>query len=127
MLLYQKCSWFRNAVNGAFAGVVAAFKWVKQAAVDVFNWVKSNWPLLASILGGPIAAAAIQIAKHWSDITKAAQSVWNFLKGLGSFIGGAFSSAWSAAASVIKSVASAISSVIDGPRPWRHYRARRGA
>jgi hypothetical protein len=112
-MLYTKCAWFRNAVQAVMRGAVAAFNWVKQAASDVFNWVRSHWPLLVSILGGPIGAAAVQIAKHWGDIKSAAQSVWSFLRSLGQFIAGAFSGAWSVASGAIKGVSDAISTVIS--------------
>lgn len=112
VMLYQKCAWFRNAVQAAMHGAVAAFNWVRQAAVNVFNWVRGNWPLLVSILGGPIGAAAKQIARHWDDIKSAAQTVWNFLRGLGQFIGGAFAGAWNVAKGAIQGVADVINSVI---------------
>jgi hypothetical protein len=116
VLLYQKCAWFRAAVQAAMRGAQAAFNWVKTAAVNVFNWVAGHWPLLVSILGGPIAAAAVQIAKHWSTITAAAQSVWHFLQGLGNFIGGAFAAAWHGAVAGIQAVADAINAVINAAK-----------
>jgi hypothetical protein len=111
--LYNKCQWFRTGVQRAWGAVVASFNWLKQAAVNVFNWIKANWPLLVSILGGPIGAAAAQMVKHWDSIKSAAQSVWNFLKGLGSFISGTFTGAWNAASDAIGKVASAISDVVN--------------
>ena len=111
--LYQKCSWFRAGVQAVFHAAGAAFTWLKQAAVNTFNWIKANWPLLVSIIGGPMAAAAVQVIKHWDTIKSAAQSVWNFLKGLGSFISGVFTGAWNAASDAIGKVASAISDVVN--------------
>jgi hypothetical protein len=54
VILYRKCTWFRNAVNAvwaavkdaavaAFHGVEAAFNWVKTAATNAANWVKTAW------------------------------------------------------------------------------------
>jgi hypothetical protein len=113
VMLYQKCGWFRNAINAVGQAAVAAFGWIKNAVIGVFNWVKANWPLLVSILGGPMAAAAVQVIKHWNDIKGAGQSVLNFLKGLVSFIGGAFAGAWNTAAGAVNAVASAIGSVVS--------------
>jgi hypothetical protein len=57
------------------AGISAATHWV-------LDFLRNNWPLLVSILGGPIGAAAVQIYKHWSDIKNGAASVFDFFKGL---------------------------------------------
>ena len=39
---------------------------MKAAVLDVWNWIKSNWPYLLGILLGPIALAAAIIYKHWT-------------------------------------------------------------
>src|SRR5690606_22788689 len=40
-----------------------------QDAIDaVWGWIKKNWPLLLSILTGPIGAAVIWIVRHWEDV-----------------------------------------------------------
>ena len=41
---------------------------MKAIVVDVWNWIKTNWPLLLAILLGPIGVAADLIIKHWKDI-----------------------------------------------------------
>lgn len=106
VLLYKKCAWFRAAVQAVFHAVVAAFEWIKNAAIDVFGWIKDHWKLLLSILGGPIGAVAVQIISHFDDIKGAIVGVWNFLKKIGGYIGGAFADAWG----VLKS---ALGPVID--------------
>lgn len=55
----------------------AAWKDIKGAAADAFDWVKHNWPLILAILLGPIAVAALEIYKHWDDIAKGAEMVWH--------------------------------------------------
>ena len=74
-----------------------------QAAVSaVWDWIKTNWPLLLAIILGPVAVAALEIAKHWSDIKAGAADVVNFIKGIwndlvGFFTGlpGRLSGVWS--------------------------------
>jgi hypothetical protein len=113
VMLYQKVGWFKTGVDAMAKAAVAAFKWIKDAVMVVFNWVKQNWPLLVAILGGPIAAAAAQIIKHWDDIKGAASSVLGFFKQVAGYISGAFAGAWNTAAGAVKGVTSAIQSVID--------------
>jgi hypothetical protein len=113
VMLYNKVGWFRAAVQAMAKAVTAAFKWIKDAVVLVFNWIKTNWPLLVSILGGPMAAAAVQIIKHWDAIKGAANSVLGFFRQVAGFISGTFAGAWNAAADAVKSVTSAIQDVIN--------------
>jgi phage-related protein len=61
--------------------IAAALNWienfgkVKAAVSDVFDWIRSHWPLLLSILTGPIGAAAIYIITHWRQIYSGAVSM----------------------------------------------------
>lgn len=50
VLAYKKIGWFRNGVNA------------------VWGWIKSHWPLLLSILTGPIGAAVIYIIRHFDKV-----------------------------------------------------------
>lgn len=117
VLLYQKCGWFRDAVHVAMGGVVAAFNWVKQAAVNVWSWIKGNWPLLVSILGGPIAAAIVQVITHFNQLKSTAISVFNAIKGViqtvASFISSVLGGAFRGVETAVQGVVSAIQSVID--------------
>ena len=38
----------------------------------VWNWIKTHWPLLLTIIAGPIGAAAALIITHWHTITHGA-------------------------------------------------------
>jgi hypothetical protein len=113
LLLYNKVGWFRAGVNAMAKGAVAAFKWVKDAAIVAFNWIKQNWPLLLTILGGPFGAVAVVIIKHFDTIKGAAGKVLGFFKQVAGYIGGAFAGAWNTAAGAVKGVTNAIQSVID--------------
>jgi hypothetical protein len=114
--LYQKCSWFRTAVSAVGSAAVAAFNWMKQAGIDAFNWVKGNWPLLVSILGGPLGAAAVQVIKHWNDIKGAGVSAFNAVRGavsaVGNVIGGAVTGAVNGLKAAFDSVLGVINSVV---------------
>src|SRR5262252_2622653 len=81
MLLYTKCGWFRDAIQAAMKGVVAAFGWVKNAALAVWNWIKGNWPLLLAALAGPFGIAAALIIKHWHAIANAGRMAFAAIKG----------------------------------------------
>jgi hypothetical protein len=38
---------------------------MKRIVVDVWDWIKNNWPLLLAILLGPFAVAVLEITRHW--------------------------------------------------------------
>ncbi len=77
---YNNVGWFRDAVDAMASGVVAAFNWVKDAVMAVFNWVKDNWPLLITILTGPIGAAVALIVTNWDTIKNAVMFVFDWIK-----------------------------------------------
>ena len=85
---------------------------MKAIVMDVWGWIRQNWPLLLSILLGPITAAAYQIYQHWSDIKNGAAAVihwfattWTTVTG---YITAPFVSAWQAIARGWDSVVGAI-------------------
>jgi hypothetical protein len=53
------------------AKLSAAFAKIRAAAVSVFQWIRSNWPLLLAILTGPLGLAVLAIQKNWTAITGA--------------------------------------------------------
>lgn len=116
VLMYQKVGWFRNAVNAMGQAALAAFGWVKQAAMDAYNWIKNNWPLLVSIIGGPIGAVAVQVVTHWHDIKQAGTDAFNAVKsvaqGAAQVVGGAFKAAWDAVYGAIRGVVIVINQVV---------------
>jgi hypothetical protein len=48
---------------------------MKQAVVDVFDWIKNNWPIVLGILTGGLGLAVGEIIQHWNTIL-------NFLEGV---------------------------------------------
>ena len=75
ILLYKKVDWFREGVDAAVGAVVDAFEWVLETVEDVYNWVRSNWPLLLAIITGPFGLAVYAIARHWDTIKQGVQNV----------------------------------------------------
>ena len=43
VMLYRHSATFRNALNAVKDAGLAAFRWIKNAAVDVLHWAMKNW------------------------------------------------------------------------------------
>lgn len=84
VLIATKTTWFQQLWTVVWGAV-------KSAIATVWNWIKSNWPLLLAILAGPIGLAVLAIVRHWDQIKAAGVRVWNWIKGLPGRIGGALS------------------------------------
>lgn len=67
-----KTTWFQTIWNTAWGAI-------KKAAAAVWNWVKSNWPLLLAIITGPIGMAVYIIARNWDKIKAGASAVKNWV------------------------------------------------
>jgi phage-related protein len=52
---------------------------MKAAVQVVWQWIKDNWPLLLTIILGPIGLAAAQLIKHWQRIKDDAAAVWKWI------------------------------------------------
>jgi hypothetical protein len=74
-LAWKNSQTFRTIVTGAFNAVL-------DAAQAVWGWIKSNWPLLLAILLGPFGLAVGLIIKNFDTIKGAAESAYNFIKGI---------------------------------------------
>jgi TP901 family phage tail tape measure protein len=101
VLLYLKVGWFRRAVQA------------------VWGWIKSHWKLLAAILLGPVAVAALAIVQNFGKIKSAAAAVLNWLKGAWGWVktaagnaAGAIKSAWVSAFNAIKTAVQAVLNLI---------------
>jgi hypothetical protein len=98
VLAYQRSETFRTIVQAVMKGVSTAIGWVVDIAKTVFNWIKSNWPLLLAILTGPIGLAVLAIIKNWDNIKAGVAavkdwivSVWNSVIGFFSGLPGRIS------------------------------------
>jgi hypothetical protein len=70
---------------GAAAGVVGMFvvkhfNTMKSAVMGVFNWIRSNWPLLLAIITGPIGLAVLAVVRHWNTIKSGFTAVKNWIR-----------------------------------------------
>ncbi|HKV68028.1 MAG TPA: hypothetical protein VJN72_08050, partial [Gaiellales bacterium] len=85
ILAYKTSDTFRRVVDSAFDAVLGAAK-------AVFNWLKSNWPLLLGILTGPFGLMVAIIVRNWDAIEDAARTavsaVKSALNGLAQWISG---------------------------------------
>jgi phage-related protein len=110
MLLWNKCAWFRDAVKA----VVDA---IKAAALWVWNFVKSNWPLLVGLLAGPFGVAVALIITHWKTVKQAISDVFSWLKGAvqtaANFVTGIFGGAFNAVKKIVDGLLQAIKDVIN--------------
>lgn len=62
LYLYKHVTWFHNAVDA------------------VFNWIKTNWPLLLAILGGPFTALGYLIYRQFSAIKSFVVGIVKFIR-----------------------------------------------
>ena len=92
---------------------------IKSAVKVVWDWISQNWPLLLAIILGPVAVAALEIAKHWQEIKDGATAVWSWVKdkfndlvsfftGLPGRLAGIFSGMWDGIYSAFRSVINAV-------------------
>ncbi|WP_241831217.1 phage tail tape measure protein [Parafrankia soli] len=73
VLLYKNSETARNIINAAFNGIWTAIQFV-------YNWVRDNWPLLLTILTGPIGLAVSQIITHWDSIRNGISAVFGWIR-----------------------------------------------
>lgn len=104
VIAYQRSETFRRIVNGAFSGVLNAVR-------NVWNWVKGNWPLLLTILTGPIGLAVRFISQNWATIVSGVKAIPGRIKD-------AFASAGSWLKSAGSNIVKGIWSGINGMSTW---------
>ena len=133
VVLYNKCSWFRNMVNAVFKALGSAIKavWngIKAAAMAVWNAIvsfirsrveaqKAQMRTIANVaktVWNAIKAAAIAV---WNAIKTAAMALWNGIKTGISGVGSFFKTTWEgikgAAIAVWDGIKSAFDAVVGG-------------
>jgi hypothetical protein len=68
------------ALGAAFVIAYKKVGWFRHGVQAVWGWIKGHWPLLLSILTGPIGTAVIYIVRHWDQIKAAATGVWHWVR-----------------------------------------------
>ena len=133
VVLYNKCSWFRNMVNAVFKALGSAIKavWngIKAAAMAVWNAIvsfirsrveaqKAQMRTIANVaktVWNAIKAAAIAV---WNAIKTAAMALWNGIKAGITAVGSFFKTTWEgikgAAIAVWDGIKSAFDAVVGG-------------
>lgn len=133
VVLYNKCSWFRNMVNAVFKALGSAIKavWngIKAAAMAVWNAIvsfirsrveaqKAQMRTIVNVarsVWNAIKAAAVAV---WNAIKSAATALWNGLKSGITAVGSFFKTTWEgikgAAIAVWNGIKSAFDAVVGG-------------
>lgn len=79
VVAYRRSETFRTVVQAAMRGVQVAFGWVLTKVQQLVGWIRGNWPMLLSILTGPIGAAVRFILTRWDSIRAGVTSKTNAL------------------------------------------------
>ena len=103
-LLANPLTWIVLAIVGLIAALVLLVKhWdtVTDALKFAWNWIKGNWPLLASILLGPFGIVGALVWKFRDKIIGAFVSIKDFFMGIWGTIVGIFRDHWAKILAVI--------------------------
>jgi hypothetical protein len=71
---------FRNALHDVGQVAKIVFHAITSAVSATLGWIKAHWPLLVSILTGPIGAAVVYITRHWSQIRAGVSNVLSWIR-----------------------------------------------
>jgi SLT domain-containing protein len=66
-----------HALEAVWHGITVGYEAILSAAQAVWRWLKSNWPYLVGILGGPFGLAVAYITKHWGQVRDFLISGWH--------------------------------------------------
>jgi hypothetical protein len=53
---------------------------MKAAAVAVWDWIRTNWPLLLAVITGPVGLAVLAVVRYWDTIKNTVAGVFNWIK-----------------------------------------------
>lgn len=102
--------------------VSKAFRVIGDAAKWLFNWLKSNWPLLLAILTGPIGVATLAIIKNWDTLKGAVASAVDAIKdtvsGAWNTIRNITVAVWDAIVGFIRGVVADVKGLFTGLASW---------
>lgn len=109
---YKHSETFRDIVQAAFRGVLAAvdalkagFSALMDGARAAFDWVTSHWQVaVVGVLFGPIGVAVLELVKHFGAVKDAAADAFNFLLSIVSSVERAISGVIGAVESLISAL-----------------------
>jgi hypothetical protein len=64
-----KFGWWKDIAHVLWAGIKDAFHGIHEAISAVWNWIKTNWPLLVGMLFGPFGIVVALIIEHWKQVS----------------------------------------------------------
>jgi phage-related protein len=67
---------FEDVKNAIGAG----WEFIRGAAAGVFEWLRTNWPLVLAIITGPIGLAVLAVVRHWGTIKSGFTAVKNWIR-----------------------------------------------
>lgn len=96
------------------AAGTAAWNWITKGAMQAWEWIKKHWPLIVSILGGPVGAAVAFIITHWDKIKDGFGAIIDWFKSVGSKFTQAITKPFSDAVQYIQKQWDAVKSIFTG-------------
>jgi hypothetical protein len=91
--------------------VIKHWGWFKAKLLEVWKWIKANWPLLVGILLGPIGLAVSLIIKNWSRVKQAFVDAWNWVRSHWPALKAVLLAPFTAVLGIIKTVVDKIKSI----------------
>ena len=92
---------------------IDAFRWIKTAGADAFNWIEGHWRLLAVILLGPFGPMIDFATKHFHAIVAVATwvvgAVKTVFKAVFPILAAPFEAVWSVAKTIAVAIVHAVS------------------
>lgn len=114
ILAYTHSKTFRDIVADMGKVVGEVFNFIKGVAVDVFNWISHNWPLLVGILFGPFGLAVAIIVTHLNTVKAIVGSVVGFIANVFSTVFNIITAPFAAAVGAVSGFIGSIISTVAG-------------
>jgi hypothetical protein len=91
-----------RAWNAAYAFIARVFGMIQGAAMAVWNWIRSNWPILLGVLTGPFGLAVALVYTFRSQILGALSSLVGAIGGVFSRVVGYITAPFITAFNIVK-------------------------
>jgi hypothetical protein len=80
-LVYLVIKYHRQIWAFAVRAWHAIWDTITSVVSSVLGWLRGHWPLIVSILGGPVGAVAVLVIRHWNQIRNGAVTAFNTVIG----------------------------------------------